>query len=265
MESLAIAIAHYGYSILFVMVLLEALGFPVPAALAILAAGAASVHGPLHPVISPMTALSALLIGDTSLYLLGRYTGWWTLRLLCILSLNPDTCILRSADVFYKRGKLVLLFAKFVPGVNTMAAPLAGSMNMKLGQFLRYDLGGALLYSMAYWTLGYAFSDFLRVMTKSYIQFGHYLGWALAMLFAGYLGYRALIVIRQRRRGPVNGVTALEVSRNQTQFAIFDVRSHGYYDKGAQRIRGSVRLEPNALGNAVVAFPKDRKVVLYCT
>jgi membrane protein DedA with SNARE-associated domain len=112
MESVASAIAHYGYSILFVVVLLEALGFPIPAALAILAAGAASVHGPLHPVISPATALSGILLGDMCLYLLGRYTGWWTLRLLCILSLNPDTCILRSADVFFKRGKWVLLFAQ---------------------------------------------------------------------------------------------------------------------------------------------------------
>jgi membrane protein DedA with SNARE-associated domain len=255
MDSLAIAIAHHGYSILFTLVLMEALGFPIPAALAILTAGAASAHGPMHPVLSPATALAALFIGDTSLYLLGRYTGWWTLRLLCILSLNPDTCILRSADVFFKRGKIVLLFAKFLPGVNTMAAPLAGSMNMKLGQFLRYDLGGALLYAMVYSTIGYVFSDFL----------GHYLGRTLAILFAAYLAWRAGIAIRQRRSGPVNGVTALEVSRNSGQFAIFDVRSHGYYDKGAKRIRGSVRLEPNAVGNAALDFPKDKKIVLYCT
>ncbi|HTA44527.1 MAG TPA: VTT domain-containing protein [Bryobacteraceae bacterium] len=265
MESLAIAIAQHGYSILFTLVLLEALGFPIPAALAILTAGAASAHGPMHPVLSPATALAALFIGDTSLYLLGRYTGWWTLRMLCILSLNPDTCILRSADVFFKRGKIVLLFAKFLPGVNTMAAPLAGSMNMKFGQFFRYDLGGALLYAVVYSTIGYVFSDFLGAMTKSYIQFGHYLGRTLAILFAGYLAWRAWIVIRQRRVGTVNGVTALEVSRNSGQFAVFDVRSHGYYDKGAKRIRGSARLEPNAIGNAALDFPKDKKIVLYCT
>lgn len=265
MESLATAIAQHGYSILFTLVLLEALGFPIPAALAILTAGAASAHGPMHPVITPAIALAALFIGDTFLYLLGRYTGWWTLRLLCILSLNPDTCILRSADAFYKRGTLVLLFAKFVPGVNTMAAPLAGSMNMRFWRFFRYDCGGAVLYTFFYSTLGFVFSDFLGAMTKSYIQFGHYLGWTLATLFAAFLAYRTWTVIRQRRHGPVNGVTALEVARNPAQFAIFDVRSHGYYDKGAKRIHGSVRIEPSAIGNSVPDFPKEKRIVLYCT
>lgn len=265
MESLATAIAQHGYSILFALVLLEALGFPIPAALAILTAGAVSAHGPMHPVITPATALAALFAGDTSLYLLGRYTGWWTLRLLCILSLNPDTCILRSADAFYKRGTIVLLFAKFVPGVNTMAAPLAGSMNMRFLRFFRYEIAGALLYTLFYWTAGFVFSDFLGAMTKSYIRFGHYVGWTSAILFVAYLAYRTWIVIRKRRRGPINGVTALELARNRGQFAIFDVRSHGYYDKGAKRIHGSVRLEPNAVGNSVLDFPKDKKIVLYCT
>ncbi len=265
MESLAATIAQHGYSILFALALLESLGFPIPAALAILTAGAASVHGPLRPALSVLTALGAILLGDAMLYLLGRYTGWWTLRILCRLSLNPDSCILRSADTFFRRGKMVLLFAKFVPGVGTMAAPLAGSMNMRAWQFFRFDLGGAALYTLAYWGAGYSFSDFLGAITRTYLQFGHYLGWTLALLFAGYLGYRAWLSIRERNRAPVLGINADEVARNLAQFIIFDVRSHGYYDKGARRIRGSARLEPNAIGQAEVEFPRDRKIVLYCT
>ena len=91
--------------------------------------------------------------------LLGRHTGWWLLSLLCRLSLNPESCILRSADSFYKRGRTLLIFAKFVPGINTMAPPLAGSMNMRFGQFLRRDAIGAALYIGAYWSLGFLFSD----------------------------------------------------------------------------------------------------------
>lgn len=265
MESLAIAIAQHGYSLLFSIVLLEAIGFPIPAALAILTAGAASVHGPLNPALSLGTALAALMLGDNILFLLGRYTGWWLLRVLCRLSLNPDSCILTSADVFYKRGRLVLLFAKFVPGVNTMAAPLAGSMNMRLWQFFRFDLGGALLYALAYWGAGFLFSDLLRVMTQSYVQFGHYLGWTLAVLFAGYLGYRCYLVLRERRRTPVSGMHPLEVAGSLDDVVIFDVRSHGYYEKSAMRIRGSGRLEPNALGQALVGLPRDKKIVVYCT
>jgi len=49
------------------------------------------------------------------------------LGLLCRLSANPETCILRSAEYFYRRGKQTLLFAKFIPGINTMSPPLAAA------------------------------------------------------------------------------------------------------------------------------------------
>src|SRR5258706_9475783 len=106
-----------------------------------------------------MDFLLAGLAGDALMFLLGRYTGWWLLGLLCRLSLNPENFILRSADAFYKRGRTLLLFAKFVPGINTMAPPLAGSMNIRWTQFIRLDAAGAALYIGAYWTLGYLFVD----------------------------------------------------------------------------------------------------------
>ena len=86
--------------------------------------------GQLEP-LTLLTALASILTGDTLMFLMGRYTGWWLLGLLCRLSLNPEACILRSADSFYKRGRALLIFAKFVPGINTIAPPMAGSMNMR--------------------------------------------------------------------------------------------------------------------------------------
>jgi membrane protein DedA with SNARE-associated domain/rhodanese-related sulfurtransferase len=265
MDSLAAAASQHGYSILFIVVLLEAIGFPIPAALALLMAGGASVHGPLNPVLSLVIPLGALMIGDSTLFLLGRYTGWALLGFLCRLSLNPDTCILRSADAFYKRGRMVLLFAKFLPGINTMAAPLAGSMNMSVWQFLRFDLGGASLYVLVYWGVGFVFSDFLTSITKGYLQFGHYLGWTIGILVLGYLIYRAFLAFREQRRGPVTRVSVHDVARSIADVAIYDVRSHGYYDKDAMRISGSFRLEPNALRQNGLRFPPDKKIVLYCT
>src|SRR5690242_3354372 len=114
-------IVRHGYVILAVAVFLEAIGMPVPAALALLAAGAAIAWGRLTPVIAVPTAVVSMMLGDTILFLLGRYTGWALLGMLCRLSLNPETCILRSAESFYRRGRVTLLIAKFIPGVNTMA------------------------------------------------------------------------------------------------------------------------------------------------
>jgi rhodanese-related sulfurtransferase len=200
---------------------------------------------------------------------MGRQTGWWLLGKLCRLAINPDSCILRSADAFFKRGRTVLLFAKFLPGIGTLAAPLAGSMNMSVRQFFSFDLGGAALYVLAYWGTGYLFGDLLGPIVKRYVVFGHYLAESIALLLAGYLVYRGALAFRERERGPIAVMKAVEVAREFDTIALFDVRSHGYYDKAAVRIRGSVRLEPNALNQPASQLPerlpRDKKIVLYCT
>jgi membrane protein DedA with SNARE-associated domain/rhodanese-related sulfurtransferase len=265
MDRLVSAIAQHGYSILFAFVFLEVIGLPVPAAPVLLIAGGASANGPLQPGTSLLTAISAMLSGDMLMYLLGRYTGWWLLGVLCRLSISPESCILRSADAFYKRGRMVLVFAKFVPGINALAAPLAGSMKMPPAQFLAFDLGGDSLYVLVYWGAGYLFSGFLGAITRGYERFGNYAAWSVAALFAGYLTWRVSAVIRERKRGPVEMVTAADVAGKRAGVAVYDVRSHGYYEKDTMRIEGSARLEPNALHQDTVQVPKDKEIVLYCT
>src|SRR5580693_1962071 len=136
MHSWTDAIAQHGYAILIGAVFLEAIGLPVPAALVLLIAGAASAHGLLSLTYALGGSLLAMIVADILMFVLGRYTGWWLLGALCRISLNPENCIQRSADSFYRHGRQLLVFAKFVPGINTMAPPLAGSMNMRLAQFL---------------------------------------------------------------------------------------------------------------------------------
>jgi len=266
MDSLVSAVAQHGYAILFTFVFLEVIGLPLPAAPVLLIAGGASANGPMQPAASLLTALSAMLIGDLLMYLMGRYTGWWLLGILCRLSISPESCILRSADAFYKRGRAVLIFAKFVPGINALAAPLAGSMRMRLPQFVGFDLAGASLYIVAYWGVGFLFSGFLGTITRGYSRFGEYLGWTIAALLAGYMAYRGVMVWRERRSVPVDKIRVAELARRLDGVAVFDVRSHGYYEKGATRIQGSGRLEPNALHQPGASLPpKDKEVVLYCT
>ena len=101
--------SRHGYALVFAFVLAEATGFPVPAALALVAGGAAAGSGTVSLPGIFLTAVVALLIGDTFLFILGRYTGWGLLGVLCRLSVNPESCILRSAESFYKRGKMTLL------------------------------------------------------------------------------------------------------------------------------------------------------------
>jgi len=267
MDSWLLGLSQHGYAILFAAVFLEAVGFPVPAALALLIAGAAAARGSLHPGLTAATALSAMMAGDTLMFLMGRYTGWWLLALLCRLSLNPESCILRSADSFYKRGRMLLVIAKFVPGINTMAPPMAGSMNMRLFQFLRLDLAGAVLYAGAYLALGWIFSGALGVVTHGYQMFGRALGWLVIAALAVYLAFviRAWIKARALRSVPFASPAEVARAMSSDSAIVYDVRSHGYYDPRATRIEGSRRLEPNALHQFDQPTPPGTQVYLYCT
>jgi membrane protein DedA with SNARE-associated domain len=270
MPDILTIIAKYGYSSLFVALLMEAIGLPIPGALALLAAGAASAAGVMHPVLAFSVAIVAMCLGDSTLYIVGRYSGWQFLGFLCGLSLSPEVCILRSAKWFYKRGRVTLLFAKFLPGVNTMAPPLAGSMHMRASQFFRFDLGGVLCYALAYGALGYLFRDVFRMLAGGLQAFSRAIGWVIFVGVIGYVCYRAWLFARYRLssfvpRVPVSDVEARLKLEGAPDVIIADVRSHGYYDQGEKRVQGSIRIEPNNLDAFIETLPQDTPIYLYCT
>jgi membrane protein DedA with SNARE-associated domain/rhodanese-related sulfurtransferase len=254
------SMARHGAGLLFVICLVEALGLPVPAAVALLTAGALVALGKLALGAALLAGVTAFLLGDIVYFLLGRHTGWWLLGILCRVSTNPDSCILTSAEAFYRRGRLVLVFAKFIPGLNTMAPPLAGSMRMPLAQFLLLDLGGIVLYVGTYVGIGYIFRDILAAMLDTMGRAGNVIEAVVFCAFLAYVGYRVWLSRKSRIYRAVPRAEITEIDG-----PIFDVRSHGYYDPGAQRIPGSSRLEPNRLPEALAMLPGAEKIYLYCT
>lgn len=270
MTNLFTLIAHHGYLLVFLVVLAEAIGLPMPAALALVAGGAAAAAGTLSPFRLFAVSMLAMLIGDTLLYVLGRYMGWALLGFLCQLSLNPESCILRSAESFYQRGKTTLLIAKFIPGVNTMAPPLAGSMKMRPQQFLQLDLAGGMLYVLAYGGLGFVFRDFLASITRGFQAAGHAFGEVLFAALIVFLVHRIWVYRKNRVYKVVPRVQVEEVARlldseERINVLLADARSHGYYDADASRIKGSIRIEPNNLAEEFKTLPKDKNIYLYCT
>lgn len=270
MNPLFSLIARHRYLLLFLVVLSEAIGLPVPAALALVAGGAGVASKALNGPLALGLAMTAMLLGDTLLFVLGRYMGWTLLAFLCKLSVNPESCVLRSAESFYKRGKLTLLIAKFIPGVNTMAPPLAGSMKMRPLQFLRFDLTGAALYILAYGGMGFVFRDFLASITRGFQTAGHVFGEVLftaALVYTGYRVwiYRKNLVYKVVPRVQVEELANKLASDEAGNVLLVDVRSHGYYDPEASRIKGSVRIEPNNLYEELKTLPKEKDIYLYCT
>lgn len=269
MNDLVGTISRHGYLVVFLVVLAEACGLPVPAAFVLIAAGAAAAAHLLSLWLAFLAAMAGLIAGDLLLFFLGRHTGWGLLAALCRLSMNPESCILRSAETFYKHGRTTLLVAKFIPGMNTMAPPLAGSMKMRLPQFLELDALGACLYVLAYGTLGYLFRDLVARLTRGFQNATHVATIILLVAIALVALYRIFESRRYRLSGDVPRVRVEELARRlaseKEDVLVVDVRSHGYYDPGAARIAGSIRLEPNRLAEELKALPKDKDIYLYCT
>ena len=270
MNDLLSLISHHGYLLLAVICFAEAVGLPLPAALGILTAGAVAAYGDLHLYLVLAIGVLAMMSGDVILYFAGRVTGWALLGLLCRLSANPETCILRSAEYFYRRGKQTLLFAKFIPGINTMSPPLAGSMKMRPGDFLQYDAVGATLYVGAYAVAGYLFSDALRAITRGLRSAGFAAEVIFGVGLGAYIVYRIWVYRKYRLLDVIPRVPAEELAKRLASDAarnllIADVRSHGYYDADSERIAGSIRIEPNNLIEEIKNLPKDQEIYLYCT
>lgn len=267
-------VAHHGYAVVGVILFLAAAGLPLPTSIVLLLAGAAA-HKDLRLEFVLPLAWGAAVVGDSLLYLGGRYTGWWLLAGMCRLSVNPEGCIFSSSAYFYRRGAKTLLFSKWVPGLSSMAAPLAGSLNMKFARFLRLDALGVLGYVGIWILAGYAFSGFLTSIIAWVGRLGH------AFLFVGLLlllGYAVSVVkfsLQARKYNEIEKISAgnlrerLQALSPDKLVVIADVRSHGYYDPGMQRIKNSIRVEPTRLKEELIALREfmapECEIYLYCS
>lgn len=263
-------IKHHGYLVISLVVFAEAIGVPVPGAVALVAGGAAVAMGALYGPVAAFYAVVAMLMADSLLYFLGSYTGWSILKFLCRISTDPETCVLSAAESFYKRGRPTLLVGKFIPGVSTLAAPLAGSMKMPFPQFLVLDFLGASLYALSYGAVGFIFRDFVAKIISGFRSAGHAVEIVIIVAVIAFIGYRVSRYWEHRADRVVPRVQVAELAaklkaEGQAKILLGDVRSHGYYSAGAVRIPGSIRIEPNNLSVEIKQFPRNKDMYLYCT
>jgi len=187
MEALDFLI-QYGYAVLFLVVLGEQLGLPLVGAPVLMAAGALAGVGRFSVTLAVALAVAACLVGDLVWFELGRRRGAPILSFLCRISLEPDSCVRRTEDIFSRWGARVLLVAKFIPGLNTVAPPLAGVVGMPRQCFLRWDAGGALAWTFVYVGLGYLFSAQIEALALAVAGLGRGATILVGAALAAYLG-----------------------------------------------------------------------------
>lgn len=273
--NLAAWVAAHGYFSVVALLFLSSLGLPLPVGLVLMLGGSAAHGGSLHLYWLIPACVLAENLGASLLYTGGRLTGWWLLSRLCRVTMDPEVCIFRSADFFYERGPRVLLVARFIPGLNSMAPPLAGSLNMSPFKFWRLDFAGAILHVLTWTAVGFFLSRYIKAVTSALAVVGHVaLGVALLAL-ASYAVMWGFVQMRDRRYKDVKRVSIAEVRERldnpnpSRPIVIADVRSHGYYDPGMQRIKNSIRVEPNRLGVELDALREtlaiECDIYVYCS
>ncbi|MDE3165426.1 MAG: DedA family protein, partial [Acidobacteriota bacterium] len=148
---------HYGYWVLFAVVLAEQIGLPIPAVPILLAIGALAGDGHFLFLGAVLLAVAASLVGDAVWYELGRSRGRSVVKIVCKIAIEPDFCVRRTEGYFLRYGPVALVFAKFVPGLSTAAPPLVAVIGMRRPLFFLWDGLGSLAWSALYITLGYVF------------------------------------------------------------------------------------------------------------
>jgi membrane protein DedA with SNARE-associated domain/rhodanese-related sulfurtransferase len=256
---------RHGYSLLFAFVLAEQLGLPIPSTPLLLASGALAGLGKMNPLLVWTLAVVASLAGDTLWFALGRRRGYSILNLFCRVSLEPDTCVQKTQASYGKHGVAWLLFAKFVPGLSTIAPPMAGLFKVAPWKFLAMDAAGSLLWSGVYIAAGWWFRDQLEVAALYLARLGSGL---VVVLIGGlllYVGFKYVQRRRVYRELQIARITPHELKRlidKGEKIMVIDLRSDFEWREG--RIPGSLIAADDDI-ERLVSGRTESEVVLYCS
>ncbi len=263
----------HAYAILFVWVLIEQLGLPVPSIPLLLTAGTLSATNRVSASSSVLVVLAACLISDSTWYMLGRRFGSRVVHLLCRMSLEATTCVAKTEGYFVRRGSMTLLFAKFVPGLSTVAAPIAGQTGMRYSQFLLYDLSGTLLWSFTFLYAGRFFGDLAKRSQEFFGLLSHFAALVFLLMLVGLFVWRIvqqrrfLAQVRELRLNPEELMAMLEEATlaGTPQPYIVDLRHPLDYLPDPRVLPGAVRIGPSEIARHAERIPRDRDIILYCT
>jgi len=267
MANLILLLQEYGVLIVFAIVLVEQIGLPIPAFPLLIVAGALSVDGDSSWLAVLSVSVVACLISDYFWFRAGRYYGKRILRLLCKISLSPDYCVSQTEDNFNRWGPKALVVAKFIPGFNTIAPPLAGAMGTSNATFLGFSIAGGIVWSATGIAIGAGFHTQIDQVLEILSTMGTTALIVLGVLLLLFVTFKYIERKRFRQSVEIDRVTIDELKKLLEQGkepVLIDARS-----VTAQMLEPAV---PGALlfngGEPIpelAALAKDRHIIVYCS
>jgi membrane protein DedA with SNARE-associated domain/rhodanese-related sulfurtransferase len=261
-------VAQYGLALVFVNVLIEQLGLPVPAVPVLVLTGALAADGRLSALAVLGVALIASTLSDTAWYIAGRVYGTRVMKLLCRVSLSPDSCVRQTEAQFERWGRLALILGKFVPGLATIAPPLAGSMRLGWPSFLLLNSLGILLWAGAAVGAGMVFHAQVDYLLHRLEELGVVAASLGVALLAGYIALKWWERRRFYKMLRLARITADELRtllQKEKGTLVFDVRSLIARGQDPRFIPGAVAIDFVGLDKRLGELPADQEIVFYCS
>jgi membrane protein DedA with SNARE-associated domain len=259
-------VVRHGYALVFLWVLLEQGGLPLPSLPLLLACGALAKDGRLSVHWIILTGVAGCLTSDTFWYVLGRRRGAKVLRLICRVSLEPDSCVRQTETAFLRYGSRSLLIAKFVPGLSAVSAPMAAIVGVRFARFAAFDVLGALIWLGSCCTLGWLFSDQLDIVGDYALRMGKWLAVLLFGLLAAWITWKFIQRKRFLRKLAVSRITAEQLRAKLDageQIVVVDVRSP--LESELDSVPGALRIPLEDLDTRNADIPRDRDIILFCS
>jgi membrane protein DedA with SNARE-associated domain len=269
MQLLLTLVEQYGLWLVFANVLALQCGLPVPAYPTLIVVGALSARGDI--TVGQVLAVSTIasLIADFAWYFAGARHGRRVLRLMCRLSLSPDSCVRQTETLYERWGAPSLVVAKFVPGFAAVATSMAGMVRTRLASFALFDTIGALLWTGVAVALGWLFRDAVNEVLAALSAAGRWGLIALIAALALFIAVKALQrhqLIRSLRMARVSVDELSDLLARREPPLVVDVRSLSSQQRG--RIPGAVWIDSHAFDDCLRArglidrFGLD--VIVYC-
>jgi membrane protein DedA with SNARE-associated domain/rhodanese-related sulfurtransferase len=260
-------IARHGLFFVFANVALEQIGAPVPAIPTLVVAGALAAERQMNAPAVLAIAMLACFLADGAWYLAGRRYGMRILKLLCKVSLSADSCVRQTETQFERWGSLGLVMGKFIPGVSTLAPPLAGAMGVGWARFVFFSTVGSFLWAAASIGAGMIFSRQIVVIVDRLEDLGAVAIEIVAALLALYIAFKWWERRRFFRMLRVARIDVRDLRRLMDEGkapVVVDVRSAPLRARDGRYIPGAIAIDLESVAQRRGDLPEEKEIVFYC-
>ncbi len=259
---------HHGSAVIFFWNLLAHFGLPIPVVPLMLAVGALAALGYLPVANSFLVIFASAMIGDIILFLIARGRGKKFLGVFCRVTIDPDSCVRKTRLLLLRYGAPFLLFGNFVPWINSITAPLAGSSRMTLPVFVLFDGLGVLLWMVVYFFLGYYFGEKVEEHSQSMLAALRWIGILVLIFVVAFAVWKIVQRRRFLRQLALDRITPEELKEkldSGAEVVIFDLRDPDEFIDEPRTLPGAVSIPFEQLRRDPRDIPRDREIVLTCT